>query len=101
PRTAHRDVDEAALDQAEDLVAPDVRLQEAGVRGEMIEQRLLVLREPEEVVLLADPLGLQRRVQRAVAVDEILLLLEFLAADAVPAFVDALVEGWYCDSCEE
>ena len=62
------------------------------MRGEVIEQRLLVLRQPEKVVLLADPLGLERRVQRAVAVGEILLLLELLAADAVPAFVDALVD---------
>ena len=62
------------------------------MRGEVIEQRLLVLRQPEEVVLLADPLRVQRRVERAVAVDEILLLLERLAADAVPALVDALVD---------
>src|SRR5262249_19112732 len=45
----------------------------------------------EEEVLLADPLGLQRRMQRAVAVDEILFLLELFAADAVPALVQAFV----------
>src|SRR6185503_19428228 len=77
---------------AEDLVAADVRLEERPVGGEMIEQRLLVLRQPEEEVLLANPLRLQRRMQRAVAVDEILLLLELLAADAVPPLVDALVD---------
>src|SRR2546425_3922608 len=61
------------------------------MRPEVIEQRLLIFREPEEVVLLADPFGLQRRVERTVAVDEILFLLELFAADAVPAFVHALV----------
>src|SRR6185295_8188087 len=60
--------------------------------GEVIEQRLLVFRQPEEIVLLADPLRLERGMQRTVAVDEILFLLELLAADAVPAFVDALVD---------
>jgi hypothetical protein len=62
------------------------------VGGEVIEQRLLVLRQPEEEILLADPLRFHRRVQRAAAVDEILLLLELLAADAVPALVNALVD---------
>src|SRR5262245_45943659 len=62
------------------------------MRAEVLDERLLILREPEEEVLLADPLGLQRRVQWTVAVDEILLLLELLAADAVPALVDALVD---------
>ena len=62
------------------------------MRGEVIEQRLLIFREPEEVVLLADPVGRGRQVQRTLAVDEVLLLLERLAADAVPAFVDAFVD---------
>ena len=92
PGAADGDVLQPAFDQPQDLVAPDLGLQELRVRGEVIEQRLLILRQPEEVVLLADPLGLQRRVQRAVAVDEVLLLLELLAADAVPALVDAFVD---------
>ena len=89
-RPAHRNVLQTALDQAKNLVAADVRLEKLGMRGEVVEQRLLILREPEEIVLLANPFGLQRRVQRTVAVDEILLLLELLAADAVPPLVDAL-----------
>ena len=92
PGPADRDVLEPALDQAQDLVAADVRLQELRMRREVLEQRLLILRQPEEVVLLADPLRRRRRVQRAVAVDEVLLLLERLAADAVPALVDAFVD---------
>src|SRR5262249_27803822 len=72
--------------------ATDVRLQKLRMRREVIERRLLVLRQPEEVVLLANPLRLERRMERTVAVDEILLLLELLAADAVPAFVDAFVD---------
>src|SRR5207249_10514973 len=89
---ADRDVDQTALDQTEDLVAPDLRLQELRMRREMIEERPLVFGEPEKVVLLADPLRLQRRMQRTAAVDEVLLLLEFLAADAVPPLVNAFVD---------
>jgi hypothetical protein len=48
----------------------------------MIEQRLLIFRQPEKV-LLADPFGLERGVEQTVTVDEILLLLELLAAHAV------------------
>jgi hypothetical protein len=88
----HRDVDETALDQPQNLVAANLRLQELGMRREVIEQRLLVFRQAEEVVLLADPLRLERRVQGAVAADEILLLLELLAADAVPPFVHPFVD---------
>src|SRR5678815_4026796 len=59
---------------------------------EMIGERLLILRETEEVVLLANPLRRERRVQRTLAVDEIFVRLELFAADAVPPFVDALVD---------
>ncbi len=59
--------------------------------GEVIEQRLLVSREPEEMVFLLDPLRHERRVQWTSAVDEILLLLERFAADAIPTLVHALV----------
>jgi hypothetical protein len=57
----------------------------------VIEQRLLVLRELEEPVLLANPFRLGV-VDRTVAVDEVLLGLERLAADAIPAFVGAFVD---------
>src|SRR5262249_49739759 len=92
PRPADGDVDETAFDEPQNLVSTDVGLQELGMRLEMIQEPLLVLREPEEVVLLADPLGRQRRMERTLAIDEVLLLLELLAADAVPALVDALVD---------
>ena len=61
PRAADRNILQAAFDQPQDFVAPDVGLEELRVRGEVIEQRLLVLRQPEEVVLFADPLRLERR----------------------------------------
>ena len=48
-------------------------------------------RQPEEPVALLDPLGLPV-VLRALAVDEIRLRLECLAADAVEARVDVLVD---------
>ncbi len=59
------------------------------MRGVVREQRVTVLRELEEPVLLLDPVGL-RLVDRAIFVDEILFLLEALAADAIPALVRAL-----------
>src|SRR5439155_25927201 len=84
--------DEPAFDEPQDLVAAHVGLHELRVRTEVIEERLLILRQAEEVVLLAGPLRLQRRMQRAVAVDEVFLLLELLAAATVPTLVDALVD---------
>src|SRR5437763_6703749 len=62
------------------------------MRGKMIEQRTLVLREAEEVVPLLDPLQRERRVQRTFAVDEIFFLLEGLASLAIPAFVRPFVD---------
>src|SRR5262245_22934053 len=59
---------------------------------EMLANRALVFRQAEEVVLLFDPLRVGCRMERTAAVDEILLLLEALAADAVPTFVSALVD---------
>jgi hypothetical protein len=91
PGAADRDVFEAAFHQPQDLVAADLRLDELRVRRVVVEQRLLILREPEEVVLLPDPLG-RRQVDRALAVHQVLLLLEGLARDAVPALVVAFVD---------
>src|SRR5215471_1459372 len=85
-RPAHGDVLEAALEQAQNLVAPDVGPQKARVGGEMVEKPLAVSRQAEEVVLLANPLRL-RLMQGTGAVDEIAFLLELLAADTVPALV--------------
>src|SRR5262245_52586691 len=58
----------------------------------MVGERLLILGQPEKVVLFANPLRRQRWVKGTLAVDEIFLLLELLTAHAVPALVDALVD---------
>src|SRR5688572_13632360 len=60
--------------------------------GEVLQQRVAILRQPEEEVLLLDPLRRQRRMERALAVDEVLLLLEGFTRDAVPALVDTFVD---------
>ena len=88
---AHRDVVEAGLEQAEHLVAADLRLQELRMGRVVIEQALPVLRQPEEMVLLLDPLR-RLAVDRAVAVLEVLLRLERLARDAVPPLVVAVID---------
>ena len=83
---------EPGFDEAEDLVAPDVGLQELRVFLEMFQQRVTIVGQAEEIILLADPFRRQRRVERALPVDQILLLLEGLAGHAVPAFVVSLVD---------
>ena len=60
-----REVLEAAADEAEHLVAPVVRLDEVGVVGEMALEALLVGRQPEEPVLLGQPLERDLGVVRA------------------------------------
>ena len=79
-----REVLETAGDEASRLVVPKPRPDEVGPR--VVERRaaVLVRGEAEEPVLLLDPLGLDA-VDRALAVDELGLGLERLAADAVPA----------------
>ena len=64
-RAAHRDVLESAFEKPQHLVSPRFVLTEIGMRGEVIENRLTVFGEAEKVVLLSDPLGSQRRMQRA------------------------------------
>src|SRR6478735_1759506 len=59
--------------------------------GKVFEKRLLISGKAKEEILFTDPLRRRRWMQRALAVDEILLLLEGLAANAVPALVDAFV----------
>src|SRR5439155_5287454 len=56
----------------------------------MREQRVAIRRQFEEMVLLPDPLD--RAVQRTLAVNEVFVLLECLAADAVPALVESFVD---------
>ena len=57
---ADRDVLEARFEQPQDLVAPEVGLEELRIRRESSSSGSLILREPEEVVLLA-PFRRQRR----------------------------------------
>src|SRR5262245_25970484 len=60
--------------------------------GEMIRERLLILRQPEEIVLFANPVRRQRRMERALAVEEVLFLLELFAAVLFAAVVHPLVD---------
>ena len=69
-----------------------LRLAEARVGGIQLLECALVARQPKEVVLLLEPLQLQGRVVRAVAVDDLALRLELVVADAEPAGVGALVD---------
>ena len=73
------------------LVRPEPGQHEVGALVVEREQLLLVGGEPEEPVPLLDPLGLDV-VLGALAVDELVLGLEGLAADAVEPCVDVLVD---------
>ncbi len=88
---ADAEVLQAALDEASRLVGAELRQHEVGPLVIELEQPVLVGGEAEEVVLLFDPLGLDA-VLRALAVDELGLRLERLAADAVEALVRVLVD---------
>src|SRR6187549_3530886 len=52
----HADIAQAAIEPAEDLIAPDLRNAELRIVPIEVFQLLLVLAEPEEVVLLVEPL---------------------------------------------
>src|SRR5581483_8673993 len=90
-RAADAEVVETPGDEGARLVVAIGRKHEVRPLVEDLEQPLLVCRQTEEVVLLLDPL---RRdvVDRALAVDEVSLGVERLAADAVEAGVDVLVD---------
>ena len=87
---ADREVLEATLDEAARLVRPESRQDEVGALVQL-EQLLLEGREAEEPVALLDPLR-HGVVLGALAVDEIVLGLERLAADAVQPGVHVLVD---------
>ena len=91
PRAADAEVLEPALDEAARLVVPVARQHEVGALVIELEQLVLVGREPEEVVLLLDALR-RGPVLGAEPVDELGLVLELLAAHAVQAGVDVLVD---------
>ena len=91
PGAAHRDVFESRFDQSQNLVATNVRYGEVCVLRKVSTEGFLVFRQTEEIVLLAQPLRLGP-VNRTQAVDEVLLLLERFAGDAVPPFVVSFVD---------
>src|SRR5215831_20264199 len=88
---ADAEILEAALDEAARLVVAEARQNEIRPLVVELEQAVLIRREPEEVVLLLDVLG-RDPVLGAQAVNEVGLALELLAADAVQAGVDVLVD---------
>ena len=89
--TADREVLQPARDERPGLVRPEPGQHPVGALVVEGEQLLLVRGEPEEPVPLLDPLGLDV-VLGALAVDELVLGLEGLAANAVEPRVDALVD---------
>ncbi len=62
------------------------------MRPNVIEDRLLILLQFEEVVLLLNPLRLSGRMQWTSTVDQVFLLLERFATNAIPAFIHTLVD---------
>ncbi len=92
PRPRDAEVAEPAGDERSRLVEAEVGAHEVGPRVVKREQLVLVRREAEEPVRLLDPLR-RHEVVRAQAVgSELLFSLERLAADAVEARVDVLVD---------
>ena len=88
---ADREVAQAALDEAAGLVVAEVRQDEVRALVVELKQLLLVRGEAEEPVLLLDPLR-HGAVIGTLAVDELGLGLERLAAVAVQPRVDVLVD---------
>ena len=90
-RPADREVLEAAADRRQDLVPPGLGLDRFGVRLVVLEEALGVGGEAEEVVLLDHPLD-RALVDRAEAVDELLLGVVGLARHAVEPLVGPQVD---------
>src|SRR4030095_2234468 len=88
---ADAEVLEPALDEAARFVVSVAWKHEIGPLVIELEQTVLIRREAEEVVRLLDPLR-WNPVLGAQAVDQVGLALELLAADAVQAAVDVLVD---------
>ena len=83
---------QAGAEPAKHLVAPSVRLDEVRMLFQVLLETVLVVGQLEEVVLLLEPLGLERGVDQAVTVFEVGVLLEGLTGDAIPALVRPLVD---------
>ena len=83
----HADVAQAAIQPAEHLIPARLRDRELRPVAVEVLEALLVLREPEEVVLLFQPLDRDGRMPFAFPVDEVRLFVEGLAAAAIQAFI--------------
>src|SRR5689334_17963276 len=92
PRSCNRDVLETLAEQRENLVASRFRPEKFRALVEQALEERLVFRQPKEPVALFRPLQLARGVEHASAIDDLILALEQLAADAVPPLVRLLVE---------
>ena len=90
-RAADAQVLQRLAQEAEDLVAIALGPDEVRMRRDVLDQPVLVGRHPEEVVLLLDP-GQGRVVVGALAVHDLLVGVEALAAVAVVAAVLAEVD---------
>ena len=91
-RTTDRDVLEASFEQSKDLVPSDIGFEKLRVITEVLQQAVAILRKLEEIVLLAEPLRSQVRMDLALPFDEILFLFEGFTRDAIPPFVESLVD---------
>src|SRR5207247_2114349 len=90
-RPADRQILQWVPQEAEDLVAIPFRPDEVGVALDVVDEPRLILRHLEEVVLLLDPLE-GPEVVRAFAVDDFLLGVEPLAAEAVVTAIRAEID---------
>ena len=91
PRAGDGEVLQARLDEAQHLVAPRCRDDAQPAAGDQVVELVAVAREAEEAVLLLDQLR-HRAVVGAAAVDQLVLVVELLAADAVEPAVATRVE---------
>src|SRR5262249_61344333 len=90
-RPANRQILQGIPKEAEDLVAIALRADHVWPALDLIDQPLLVFRHLEEVVLLLD-VGQRAQVIGALAVHDLLLRIETLAAEAILAPVRAEVD---------
>src|SRR5262249_53588282 len=90
-RSRETEVLQTALDEAARLVVAEVRPNEVRPLVVQTEQGLLERRQAEEPIPFLDPLG-HDPVDRALPVDQLVHVLELLAADAVETGVDVLVD---------
>src|SRR5512138_1196053 len=90
-RPACRNIFQSLVEKREHLVAAASRPEKIGVRDQLA-KTIGVRREPEEPVLLGHPLKGAGRMQNAFALDDLVVLLERFASNAIPSLVGLLVE---------